>query len=196
MRNFEQRLGEIQRRGNELKRKRSIRNKILAACIPMVLCVGLCAAFLPDLKAAPAAGENTGPAGVVVESYSETQTAPSVSLLVQQIRVEGQYWKATHTEPEKTTKITDLIRDLTGRKQNLPGETVITNPAHASDDSDYGKIENRGEMGYVISVVTSEGTKQYYLLGSMLKDVQADVYYNLEEKDLFALNDALGIPFY
>ena len=196
MRNFEQRLGEIQRRGEELKRKRSIRNKILAACIPLVLCVGLCAAFLPDFKTAPAAGENRNPAGGVQEQYSETLAVPGAAPLVQQIRVEGQYWSATHTEPEKMTKITDLMRDLTGRKQNLPGETVITNPAHASDDSDYGKIENRGEMGYVISVVTSEGTKQYYLLGSMLKDVQADVYYNLEEKDLFALKDALGIPFY
>lgn len=196
MRNFEQRLGEIQRRGEELKRKRKNRQRMLAACIPLALCASLCAVLLPDFKTAPAAGENHNPAGVVGESYSETQTAPSVSLLVQQVRVEGQHWKTTHTDVAALEKITQLLVDITCNEQSYPHCTV-TNPAQAGVDPAYtgGGGVLKETMGYIVTVTAEEEIWQFSLVGSTLRDLLSGETYTMDEKKLIALKDALGIPY-
>ena len=48
MRSFEQRIAEIDRRSNELLQKRKkVRKQLLTACVPVVLCAGLCFLLIP-----------------------------------------------------------------------------------------------------------------------------------------------------
>lgn len=192
MRNFEERLGEIRRRGEALKRKRQNRQKMLAACIPLILCVGLCVLSLPDWKAAPVSGENPNPSGVG-DPYSETQRVTAAVFSVQQIQVEGCGLQITHTEDRELRQIADLLSDLMRRQEDAVTSPV--NPVSGSDDPAVGGKEGVSEqMGFVVTVETRDGVQQYYLLGSTLKNLQTDLTRHLEEKDLFALKRALGIP--
>ena len=193
MRNFEERLGEIRRRGEEMKRKRKNRQRMLAACIPLILCVGLCGLFLPDWKATPVSGENLNPSGVVGDPSSETQRVTAEDFPVQQIRVEGCGLQITHTEDRALRQIDDLLGELM-RRQEDPSTSPV-NPVSGSDDPAVGGKEgDSDDMGFVVTVETRDGVQQYYLLGSTLKNLQSGCSRHLEEKDLFALKGALGIP--
>lgn len=193
MRNFEERLGEIRRRGEALKRKRKNRQRMLAACIPLVLCVGLCGLFLPDWKATPVSGENPNPSGAVGDPSSETQRVTAEDFSVQQIRVEGFGFQITHTDDRALRQIDGLLSELMRRQEVLATSPV--NPVSGSDDPGFGGKEGDSEqMGFVVTVETPEGVQQYYLLGSTLKNLQTGCTRHLDEQDLLALKDVLGIP--
>ena len=193
MRNFDERMAEIHRRGQELKRKRSIRNKILAVCIPLVLCVGVCSVFAPGTKDAPS--ENPGGQQ---ELYSETMAAMGQEITVQRIRVEGMRWSATHTEAAVLSEITGLLKDIESRKQAHSQTPDIVGAIGTEDDPKYTGADDvtREDMGYSITVVTPEGSRMYYFSGTMLRDLQSGEQYNLTWEESVALKDALGIPLY
>ena len=193
MRNFEERLGEIRRRGEALKRKRKNRQRMLAACIPLVLCVGLCAFILPEWKATPVSGENPNPSGAVGDPSSETQRVTAEDFSVQQIRVEGFGFQITHTDDRVLRQIDGLLSELMRRQED--SATSPVNPVSGSDDPAVGGKEgDSDDMGFVVTVEIRDEVQQYYLLGSCLKNLQTGCTRHLEEQDLFALKRALGIP--
>ena len=194
MRNFDERMAEIHRRGEELKRKRSIRNKILAVCVPVVLCVGLCPLLLQEMKAAP----TEMPVGLQQELYSETMAAMGQEITVQRIHVEGLRWSATHTEPAVLAEISRILEHVENRTQTSSQTPDIVGAIGTEDDPKYTGAGNvtREDMGYSVTVETAEGSKTYYLLGSMLRDLQSGEAYSLTEAELASLKDALGIPLY
>ena len=187
-------MAEIRRRSEELKRKRTTRRKVLAVCIPLVLCVSMCAIFLPGQKAAPSAG----PDGTQQELYSETMAAMGQEQTVQRIRVEGMRWSATHTEAAVLSEITGLLKDIESRKQAHSQTPDIVGAIGTEDDPKYTGADDvtREDMGYSITVVTPEGSRMYYFLGTMLRDLQSGEQYSLTWEETIALKNALGIPLY
>lgn len=187
MRNFEQRMEEIQRRSEKIiKQRKKRRLCIAAACVPAVLCVAL---FLPQILS----GDVMEPDyhnGAVMESYIEmSQTAAYVE-------VSGNGMKKTLTELETVNQILQLMHPAMPEtnvleQPEIRDETENVYKEFLMDDSkDYF---TSSATSYSITVYQPSGeTVSYSLAGNQLKCEDAKVRI-LTDQELLCLQILLGI---
>ena len=198
MRNFEERLAEIGRRSQQIKKKRMMRNRVLALCVPLLLCLTLPLLAGVEWGKPTSAGAENFAAGTREELHLETQAAAGFVLSVQEIRVEGDNIRITHDDAETLEAVLGLLTKLTPIVPESTGTTyTATAPTY---EVQWNGSENPAvameETGYRFFVVYEGGTDEYVLQGTMLKNVQTGQIYVLTERDCFDLKDALGIPLY
>lgn len=187
MRNFEQRMEEIQRRSEKIiKQRKKRRLYIVAACVPAVLCVAL---FLPQILS----GDVMEPDyhnGAIMESYTEmSQTAAYVE-------VSGNGMRKTLTEPETVDQFLQLMSAVTPEinvleQPEIRDETENVYKEFLMDDSkDY--FTSSATSYSIIVYQPSRETVSYSLAGNQLKCEDAKVRI-LTDQELLCLQILLGI---
>ena len=208
MRNFEQRIAEINRRSEEiLKLRRQHRKHSLIACIPMVLCTTLIgvAAWSGILSGKG----NDFPTGLVTElAVSNQHSCDSVDGVCVFVSASGTAKK--YAEEADATLILDMIQTITtpdagmgdavgavdavdeslmdnemlvdtDKKENYTGADVSGNLYTSSTNADY-----------VITVMQEDrGTVNYHLAGMQLSD--GNKKWILSPKQLKELTELLKI---
>ena len=184
MRDFEERKAEIFRRSDERiqKRKRN-RNRLLACCIPlcicMVTCAYICVAGLPSSDVMPGALEMCGEAhGMASCSY--------VSVEIQQHK-KGNEAHLEITQPDDVASIADTIY-LLFHSFHLEGEGCLGEAVANPDEI----FENNSEEIYTITLTASDGSRMDYVLaGNYLRDETTKQYLNLTDEQLSELKSIL-----
>lgn len=113
MNNFEERKAEIFRRSEARLLARKKRRRILAVCVPLVLCLGILGLRLPDWKAAPTQQENVAAGGVLPGGYSETVKSTQSSLTLAweaEYFTQGRWVKLSGVD---TARLLGLLEELT-----------------------------------------------------------------------------------
>lgn len=151
--NFEDRLAEIQLRGEDMKRRHKRRQlSILLTCVPVILCICLYAGFvLPAMMPAGAAPENSGGVyeamdGSVYASGIQVQTLENTWIVDDPALVERILGCLAQRE---------IVYEYTGA-QSAVGGTVSPTEEPAEG--------NKGQAQIVLILELGDGTQQRYLL--------------------------------
>lgn len=197
MRNLEQRIAEIDRRSKKIFKERKRRGKrILMACIPLVLCIGLC--ILPAMMTA--SSEASGTNGAVTGSLTG-DGAESIASAVAKIEVFGADVSLCYTQASDILLISDYLNACTVTEPESSEvadggimDEAVQETVHGSDDRN-GVVSGASSVGYTITLVMREGENTEYLLaGNTLKDRSTNQTYTLSQKQIKELKDLLGIP--
>ena len=185
MRNFEERMAEINRRSEQiLARRKKQRSRFLAVCVPLSLCLLLsCGYFMRS-------GLGDKSTGAVNGSPELTQDGQnfnaSLTQIVQKIQVSGPGITKTVTDKTQITEITALLTadygELTMGGLGETSEELTDNNANQSLEQ------------HTIVLHLQSGTKVTYTLsGSKLTDLAAEQVSYLSKPQLQALKELLGI---
>ena len=165
MRNFDERIAEINRRSEEiLKRRRQQRKLVLSVCIPLVLLIAVASVTLPgqyeNKAGAPAADGDTS-------LYSS----------VQSVRVTGSQVDVTNTDPQE-------IREICGVLYGIPEAEPESNQS-VSEDNYGATLTPTGAPEEALGLTA--GTIEAYTI-SLVNEQGADVSFSLSGATL--VNDA------
>ena len=193
MRNFEARKAEIMRRSAErIKKRKQIRNRIVAACIPLVICaaVGAAVSFpasepcevhsqLSDTVTAMGGPAGTNSNYSAVSPESVTVSAEAV------VRVYSGDVLCTVAWDEDAEKIAQLISDIF-----TDGKDMVTCDTARSEVN-----EQKTHSVYTISLTDAAGSQtQYFWDGEVLRSADAEIGCALTVAQKEALAEALNIP--
>lgn len=158
MRSFEERVAEINRRSEKILQDRKTRRKhILFACVPLVLCVGFCAAFvLPN--GSPA--KDTAPESVT-EAPMEDAAMGSLFCSYETVHIQSPAYERTVTDRVSVGKIYGVILDIYPEESdaNIPEKGNNGTVTGGRGEQIYGKAEE-----YSITFTTADGTEDVYVL--------------------------------
>lgn len=166
MRNFEERMEEIQRRSEKIIKQRKKRRLCMAtACVPAVLC----AAFLLHRMLPGDAMEPDFYNGAVMESYTDMSQSAAY------VEVSGSGMRKNLTEPETVNQIIQLMSPAIPETNVLEdsesfdlleAETVYKEDL-MDDSKDYS---TSSAVVYIITVCQPDGeTVSYSLVGNQLE---------------------------
>lgn len=197
MRNLEQRIAEINRRSEEIIKKRKRRRKqLLAACIPVVLGIGLACSFgLPERATEDGVAPGTPESfvGGVQENKGENSQCAYVRM-----EVLGDGLSRVYTEQSKIASVAENLQTYTRKQSELTDTTL--DEATAPDGQYQMATDTRGEtnystsQGYTVVFVTAQGESIRYLLHEdMLYEGDDQRPYMLTAKQAEELRNLLGI---
>ena len=175
MRNLDERMAEIALRSKKrIQARKKRRGRLLASCIPAVLCVGLCAGLF--------AGSPAMNAGEHPQS-AESAMPPLAAPAFREAAVSGSGVSLRVTGREDVEKIAGLIQSAIASSFNAAGDPESSPPAAPE------------AAPYTIALTRSDGTVlEYTLAGNELTDRSTQEVYRVPEGALGALLDALGLP--
>lgn len=193
MRNLDECQAEVFRRSEKrIKARKTRRNRILAACVPLVLCVaGM--AFLPQMGVK---SPTDVPATVIAGyQYSDTMAQECVVVLcADNIAVSGNGFSHVYSDEEKVSEIVTLLHMGT-QVPEIEDEDEILTVTTQDDAVDLG-TESKA-AGYRITIRRSVGADiEYELHGTRLINKTTGEVFHLDEDTCFALKEALGIALY
>lgn len=164
MRSFEERKAEILRR-SEKRIKHRVR--VLAACIPLTLCVGVCAALaITGMGNGELAEDLNGDIEIEMHSQSVREIRLSVT---------------DEAQVAQVRKFIDGLYDHSAASPDMDLEFTVM--------EDYSKKEC-----YIITLPDENGeSAEYRLTGFKLVDVKTGSEYALSYEQLMELKAALGI---
>lgn len=165
MRSFEERMAEISRRSEErLKERKKRRSRLLAACIPIVLCAAL---ILPGMLPAGNAADSAGT-----------------------VKVSGDGVSHCYTAAEDVTEITDLInRIVTVPETGMENEESVEDMSAANREE-----SSEGKGYTVTVTKADGNIRVFTLAGSKLIDRSTMKAYEMSGQESEKLKKALGIP--
>ncbi len=177
-RNLEERMAEISRRSEAIfRRRKQRRNRVLAVCVPLVLLLGISAAFLRQ-HPLPKKPKPDGWYG------------PHQTVFVGSVTVQGKGVSHRYTSEEDVTRITDLIGDICSVVHKSDGES--TEPSDPFQD--YYSSEQSSAVKYTILVTEADGTvTEFSLLPELLVNRQTGKRFPLNSQTYQTLKAALGI---
>lgn len=198
MRNLEQRIAEIDRRSKKILKERKRRGKrILMACIPLVLCIGLC--ILPAMMTDNSATGDPGANGAVTGDRPE-----SFACSVAKIEVSGIGVSRVYTEPSEVLLISNRLYAYAVQSPESGGSGTEVPDGGVSEsgreetyggDGLFGSVAGTAELAYTITLTLHDGrTTEYHLAGNTLEDRNTKQTYTLAQTGLIELKDLLGIP--
>ena len=191
MRSFEQRIEEINRRSEKILKERKKRRKyILAACIPLVLCLTLAIAWLQQ---------------------TPSPTEPEATL---RVYVSGDGFRRTYKEEALVKEIYNLITSLESQKvfpQEAPTEPILNDDAgsaapepedpkgNASSPTYGAPMDSvpmdRVPVQYRIKLTLEDGSKmEYVLCDNTLENLTTGETTVLNTEEVKALKALLEIP--
>ena len=188
MRNFDERIAEINRRSEEILKKRKQRRKqILTFCAPLVLVAAvLSVIYLPgqfsNKSGAPQVNES-------MQLYSR----------VQSVRVTGGTTDNTNTDPEEILEICGVLygEPMAAPESNEAvsesNNDATLSPTDAPAETLYG-VTSGSVQTYTISLVDAQGSDvSFSLSGDTLVDTATKRKVKLTQYQLDRLKDLLGI---
>ena len=183
--NFEQRMAEIHRRSEHIFRQRKRRNRrILAVCIPFVLCIGICAAVLLPKRTKTQAPE------VTLESPQQSQLCS-----ITKIQVSGGDVSHIYTDAADVMLIYNQLSCYTQSPESNTAQDITTESADDAENSEVTGAPSVSATGYTITLYLHDGTTtEYYLLNASLKSTQTQETYPLTQTQLTELKALLGLP--
>ena len=223
MRDLNECQAEVFRRSEKrIKERKQRRKHILLACIPLVLCVTLFAAFFPwDTKTAapkePAVNNAPmdGPAGNWGSSLSVLRIDVSGLDFFQSYTDEDhimliydQLYSYSPEEPESYEEPTESVldgnaeenADTEDKDSIIDGTAGGTATEIAPGENNTGSSDNDltfapPSIGYRITLTTDTGTQiEYYLSGNILENRSTNHSRKLTYSEASILKELLGIP--
>ena len=193
MRNFEERIAEIERRSEKIIKPRKQRRKhILMACVPLVLTVGIYTGLIaPNMhrksaEEAPPEAMETCPAGIM-DSMTDS---------VVEIQVEGVNVCYSYSSSTKVQTISGQLEDFSTRAP-ASGALLDEEMQESAQEDDSRTGADIAKQGYVITLILEGGgTKEYALVDNQLTDCAENRTYTLTKQQLQDLKSLLGIPLY
>ena len=188
MRSFEERVAEINCRSEKILQDRKTRRKhILFACVPLVLCIGFCAAFvLPN--GSPA--KDTAPESVT-EAPMEDAAMGSLFCSYETVRIQSPAYERTVTDRVLVGKIYGVILDIYPEESDaiIPEKGNNGTMTGGRGEQIYGKAEE-----YSITFTTADGTEDVYVLQeNTLTKVRTGEVFALTADQQYNLYAALGL---
>lgn len=199
MRDLNECQAEVFRRSEKrIRMRKQRRDRMLMACIPLVLCVTLFSAFvLPAMM--PAGSENTGEADGAVGALTE-EKHESLSCPIAEITVSGPGFSRSYTDASE-------VLPIFYRLNNCLSPEPESNTAAGTEvyGDNFQNTPDRGDAtestaypasgGYTVTLVAHDGkTTEYLFSGSTLEDLAANRVYALSQSQVQALTELLGIP--
>lgn len=171
MRNFEERMDEIQKRSHARIVRR--RKQMTALCVPLVaaLCVGG-ALLIP--KQTPYHNDMTIPAGTTIMQYCGSVTVVNGNLTV------------SYSNRDTVEAVRHLVSSLP------PMEDSAIETAQKYNHIMTTQATHRA-TNYTIILETEDGTTRYKLLGSILTNQDTDELYALSDTQRVALLEILSV---
>ena len=193
MRSLEQRIAEINRRSEEIMKKRKLRRKqLMITCIPVVLCVSLACAFgLPGLETHDGVAPGT-PEHVVV-GCPQKGSADYVRM-----EIAGQDFTTVSEDPNRFIAFVESLQTDT-LVQSDNNSAVCDEGMSAGTRGDGTEDKNSqtyysATNEYTVSLVKANGKSvRYRLAGNTLWEENTDVAYALTAKQAEELRKLLGI---
>lgn len=196
MRSLEQRIAEINRRSEEIIRKRKMRRKrLVLACIPVVLGISLAWGFqLPERVTEdivePGAPENF--AGGVQEIVDENAQCDYVG-----IEIAGQDFTAVSEDPNLIIAFVESIQtySLEQHSNSTVCDGATSEETRGTGDENKGaQIYYSSTKEYTVCLVAANGESIcYHLAGNILREENTDTTYVLTAKQAEELRKLLGI---
>lgn len=195
MRNFEERIAEIERRSEKIIKQRKQRRKhILMACVPLVLTVGIYTGLIaPNMHRKTAEDIPPGAAEGFTADMIESMTDSVV-----EIQVEGVNVCHTYSASTEIQTITGQFEEFSTR---APASGAFSDEAYENTKEDTPREEDRSypmedaaSLGYAITLILEDGSKvEYYLQGNVLENRTEEKFYILTQGQLEELKTLIGI---
>ena len=169
MRNIDERMAEIARRSEKrIQKRKKQRKRLIAACIPIVLCVSLYIASMPQrINGMESNGINEGEEGTVAANTL-------VNVQVQK----GDTPPFSLSDKEQVAKAYDEIDALFGKNT----DEIVT-------------PEGTGREVYAITFCYADGTQTVFTLdGTILCNETTEKRQQLTAQQLVGLKQMLGLP--
>lgn len=206
MRSYEERLAEIQRRSEMIRKERSRRRKhIMAACISLALCGALASVFvLPDMMYDGSNDISGNSGSVYAQGYLSEGAYENVICTVTKIKVTGGDISHTFTDTADIEKIFRQLIDCISRDEQLGGYSEEKTSAAGSDNKDEsskfpgenysGIISDLTLQPYTITLTIAGGRQMvYYLAGNTLRIRDGSQTVSLTPGQVKELKASLGI---
>lgn len=205
MRSFEERLAEIQRRSEKIRKERKRRRThIISVCISLAVCGTLASVFvLPDMLYDGSRDVSDGIGTVGVQGYLSEGAYENVICAVTKIKVTGGNISHTFTETADIEKISRQLIGCVFRNEQLGGYSEEKTSAAGSDDREDSKYMGENNSGiisdlalqqYTITLSMSDGRQTvYYLVDNTLKIRDEFQTYSLNPNQAKELKASLGI---
>lgn len=191
MRSNEERIAEIYRRSEAIIRQRKKRRKqVLLACVPLVLCMTLFAAFVLPAMMPASMKDAAAPENMLADASGGR------GLYAAKVKVTGPNLVLLHTLQQEVLRISDYINNCTLEPPASP-ETPENNgvPGKEAADTHYGDITDTADTGYTITLFLEDGSKtQYRLEDGLLRNLETNKAYPLSPTQVSELKALLGIP--
>lgn len=215
MRNFDARMEEILRRGEELKKVQNRRKKRLLTVIPVALCCVLCLGVFPLLKGGSSGqtggtnGGSTTPehsdrfdslsVGIPITEPEENAPESSYGMAqpVDAIHITGKGMNRLTEDPAVIAEVCALLTRVTAATPNfsIASSHLSGSGDDPTSDGDATIGKTQTQEGYILSLVDAQGnTCQYRLNQSVLTRIDTGETDFLREDDLTELYGLLGIP--
>ena len=166
MRDFNERIAEINRRSEEiLKKRRQNRKLVLTVCIPLVLLVAVASVTLP--------GQFANKAGAPAAEDGDTGLYSSV----QSVRVTGSQIDVTNTDPQEILEICGVLYGIPEAEPE--GKESVSEDKYGTNHTPTGAPEE--------TLGLTAGTVEAYTI-SLVNELGADVSFSLSGHTL--VNDA------
>lgn len=189
MRNFEQRIAEINRRSDAIQAMRKKRKKqFTAVCIPLILCVTVVSAlFLPGLQEKQAIVAESS--GITEDATNSMNSSSGISTRKDGLYITTSYYSGSLITEEQVSQICDLLYSITQESQENNGQNPDTEADQSGSDN---QLEE--EINYLIELIENgQTTFSYVLTGYLLKDVKTGATYTLSERQVKTLTDLIGL---
>lgn len=181
MRNLQECQAEVFRRSEKrIKARRQRRNRMLLACIPLVLCVTVLGVLLlPGAAAEP--GGNSGPPDAALGALPELQ-GESYLCSIASITVTGSGVSKTYTDTSRILAIWDRLQAFSGADGGQKENANPKDPIYSST------------AGYTITLALRDGSiTSYSLSGNTLKNLTKNQSSHLSREQTDELIALLGI---
>ena len=184
MRNLNECQAEIFRRSEERIKARRRKKRVLAACVPSVLCLTLISVFfLPGLLPERSADS--------VEPALPESAAGCIPDSIEKITVYGPDFSKTYLEFSQVHTISSQLKTYSSAnemtEESLRGENFKENS--------YTGIADRTDAEYTIFMTTEDGKSLNFLFsGNTLTNLATKESYALSQQQVTELYDLLGIP--
>jgi len=185
MRNLNECQAEVFRRSEKrTKERKQRRNRILMACVPLVLCIVLVGVGF-DREATPPNLQDPGSAAPGTSELHDIVQESNVHTIAT-VMVSGHGFSMSHTDVAETAQICD---QLAAYRLTPPANNPISEdpqPEDAPEDAD---------EAYTITLVAHSGEKTVFrLTGCTLKNTATGETYVLSQAQVKQLHVLLGIP--
>lgn len=187
MRNFEDRMAEITRRSDtRIQKRKEMRRRVLAACVPLVMCVFLGGAYLMGR------GTEVRNGDISVEDKATVLESAAQSFLGS-VAVEGSSTYTVQQDRQAVEKVQRILEQIISSEITASYNQTDSQTDRASYLPGPNK-EYSLHKEYSITCIDPQGNESTYLLSGMsLKDCQSGNIYGLTGKQRTDLLNALGI---
>lgn len=197
MRSLEQRIAEINRRSEEILKKRKMgRKRLLAACVPVAL--GISLAFAVGM---PEKATDDGVAPGTPESLvcgTPESIVEDVSCAYVRMEILGDGLAKVYMEQDRIISVAECLQEYTCKFSELQDAAGVEETAamdkYQTATGTRGETNYSASQGYTVILESAEGDSfAYFLAGNVLYEGDGQRSYQLTQEQAEQLRNLLGI---